>query len=82
LYIGSTHVLVRQYKPDMSSTNSPNIGHTVRRRPPSTVYVGLLAAESMKTADLSELENLLRRRIGMLGRSAPPMVQNYRVRHP
>ena len=56
LYIGSTHVLVRQYKPDIVLNQLSKYKVTLFAGGPSTVYVGLLAAESMKTADLSSLK--------------------------
>jgi long-chain acyl-CoA synthetase len=56
LYIGSTHVLVRQYKPDIVLEQLSKYKVTLFAGGPSTVYVGLLAAEGMKTADLSSLK--------------------------
>lgn len=56
LYIGSTHVLVRQYKPDIVLAQLSKYRVTLFAGGPSTVYVGLLAAEGMKTADLSSLK--------------------------
>jgi long-chain acyl-CoA synthetase len=56
LYIGSTHVLVRQYKPDIVLAQLSKYKVTLFAGGPSTVYVGLLAAEGMKTADLSSLK--------------------------
>lgn len=56
LYIGSTHVLVRQYKPDIVLAQLSKYKVTLFAGGPATVYVGLLAAEGMKTADLSSLK--------------------------
>jgi long-chain acyl-CoA synthetase len=56
IYIGSTHVLVRQYKPDIVLAQLSKYKVTLFAGGPSTVYVGLLAAEGMKTADLSSLK--------------------------
>ena len=56
LYIGSTHVLVRQYKPDIVLNQLSKYKVTLFAGGPATVYVGLLAAEGMKTADLSSLK--------------------------
>jgi long-chain acyl-CoA synthetase len=56
LYIGSTHVLVRQYKPDIVLAQLTKYKVTLFAGGPATVYVGLLAAEGMKTADLSSLK--------------------------
>ena len=56
VYIGSTHVLVRQYKPDIVLHQLTTYKVTLFAGGPSTVYVGLLAAEAMKTADLSSLK--------------------------
>ena len=56
LYIGSTHVLVRQYKPDIVLAQLSKYKVTLFAGGPGTVYVGLLAAEGMKTADLSSLK--------------------------
>jgi long-chain acyl-CoA synthetase len=56
LYIGSTHVLVRQYKPDIVLEQLSKYKVTLFAGGPSTVYVGVLAAEGMKTADLSSLK--------------------------
>src|SRR6185295_1230943 len=56
LYIGSTHVLVRQYKPNIVLAQLSQYKVTLFAGGPSTVYVGLLEAEGMKTADLSNLK--------------------------
>jgi long-chain acyl-CoA synthetase len=56
LYIGSTHVLVRQYKPDIVLAQLAKYEVTLFAGGPSTVYVGILAAEGIKTADLSHLK--------------------------
>jgi long-chain acyl-CoA synthetase len=56
IYIGSTHVLVRQYKPDIVLAQLSKYKVTLFAGGPSTVYVGILAAEGMKTADLSSLK--------------------------
>jgi long-chain acyl-CoA synthetase len=56
LFIGSTHVLVRQYKPDIVLAQLSKYRVTLFAGGPSTVYVGLLAAEGMKTANLSSLK--------------------------
>jgi long-chain acyl-CoA synthetase len=56
LYIGSTHVLVRQYKPDIVLEQLTKHKVTLFAGGPSTVYVGILAAHGMKTADLSHLK--------------------------
>jgi long-chain acyl-CoA synthetase len=56
LYIGSTHVLVRQYKPDIVLAQLSKYKVSLFAGGPATVYVGLLAAAGMKTADLSSLK--------------------------
>lgn len=56
LYIGSTHVLVRQYKPDIVLQQLAKHKVTLFAGGPSTVYVGLLASELMKSSDLSSLK--------------------------
>jgi long-chain acyl-CoA synthetase len=56
LYIGSTHVLIRQYKPDIVLAQLSKYKVSLFAGGPATVYVGLLAAEGMKTADLSSLK--------------------------
>jgi long-chain acyl-CoA synthetase len=56
IYIGSTHVLVRQYKPDIVLEQLSRHKVTLFAGGPSTVYVGLLAAAGMKHADLSNLK--------------------------
>jgi len=56
IYIGSTHVLVRQYKPDIVLEQLSRHKVTLFAGGPSTVYVGLLAAQGMKHADLSNLK--------------------------
>src|SRR5262249_28983354 len=56
LYLGSTHVLVRQYKPDIVLEQLSKYKVTLFAGGPSTVYVGILAAEGMKTSDLSSLK--------------------------
>jgi long-chain acyl-CoA synthetase len=56
IYMGSTHVLVRQYKPDIVLEQLSRYKVTLFAGGPSTVYVGLLAAEGMKRADLSSLK--------------------------
>ena len=56
IYIGSTHVLVRQYKPEIVLQQLSKQKVTLFAGGPSTVYVGILAAEGMKSADLSHLK--------------------------
>jgi long-chain acyl-CoA synthetase len=56
LYVGSTHVLVRQYKPDIVLQQLSRYKVSLFAGGPATVYVGLLAAEAMKTTDLSHLK--------------------------
>ncbi|PYS42173.1 MAG: AMP-dependent synthetase, partial [Acidobacteria bacterium] len=56
LYIGATHVIVRQYKPDIVLEQLSKHKVTLFAGGPSTVYVGILAAEGIKTADLSNLK--------------------------
>jgi long-chain acyl-CoA synthetase len=56
IYVGSTHVLVRQYKPDIVLEQLAKYKVTLFAGGPSTVYVGLLAAEAVKHADLSSLK--------------------------
>src|SRR5262245_33847690 len=56
LYIGSTHVLVRQYKPDIVLAQLAKYKVTLFAGGPSTVYVGILAADGIKAADLSHLK--------------------------
>jgi long-chain acyl-CoA synthetase len=56
VYLGSTHVLVRQYKPDIVLEQLSRYKVTLFAGGPSTVYVGLLAAEGMKHANLSSLK--------------------------
>jgi long-chain acyl-CoA synthetase len=56
IYIGSTHVIVRQYKPDIVLAQLTKYRVTLFAGGPSTVYVGLLAAEGMKNADLRSLK--------------------------
>src|SRR5215510_7412008 len=60
LYIGSTHVLVRQYKPDIVLAQLSKYNVTLFAGGPSTVYVGILASEgivkAIKPPDLSSLK--------------------------
>jgi long-chain acyl-CoA synthetase len=56
LFVGSTHILVRQYKPDIVLQQLTRYRVSLFAGGPATVYVGLLAAEGMKTADLSSLK--------------------------
>src|SRR5262249_26350446 len=56
LSIASTPVLVRQYKPDIVLAQLSKYKVTLFAGGPSTVYVGVLAAEGMKNADLSSLK--------------------------
>ncbi len=56
IYLGATHVLVRQYKPDIVLAQLSKYKVSLFFGGPATVYVGLLAAEGMKTADLSSLK--------------------------
>jgi long-chain acyl-CoA synthetase len=56
IYIGSTHVFVRQYKPDIVLQQLSKHEVTLFAGGPSTVYVGILAAEAIKSADLSHLK--------------------------
>jgi long-chain acyl-CoA synthetase len=56
LYLGSTHVLVRQYKPDIVLEQLSRYKVTLFAGGPSTVYVGILAAVGIKNADLSNLK--------------------------
>ena len=56
LYIGSTHILVRQYKPDIVLEQLSKYKVTLFAGGPATVYVGMLASELMKRVDLSSLK--------------------------
>ena len=56
LYMGSTHVLIRQYKPEIVLQQLSKYKVTLFAGGPSTVYTGILAAEGIKTADLSHLK--------------------------
>jgi long-chain acyl-CoA synthetase len=56
LYMGSTHVLVRRYKPEIVLEQLSRHKVTLFAGGPSTVYVGILAAEIIKSADLSCLK--------------------------
>src|SRR5581483_10425400 len=56
LYLGSTHVLVRRYKPEIVLDHLSRHKVTLFAGGPSTVYVGILAAEGIKNADLSHLK--------------------------
>src|SRR5262245_33262302 len=56
LYLGSRHVLVRQYKPDIVLEQLSKYKVTLFAGGPSTVYVGILAAEKIKTGNLSSLK--------------------------
>ena len=55
LYFGSTHVIVRQYKPPIVLHQLATHKVTVFAGGPSTVYVGILAAYGNAPADLSHL---------------------------
>src|SRR6185369_3155233 len=55
LYMGSTHVLIRQYKPAIVLEQLARHKVTVFAGGPSTVYVGILAAYDNAPADLSHL---------------------------
>src|SRR5215831_17060307 len=56
LYIGATHVIVRQYKPDIVLAQLSKHKVTLFAGGPATVYVGILAAEGIPSADLSHLK--------------------------
>ena len=56
LYLGSTHVLVRRYKPEIVLEQLSRYKVTLFAGGPSTVYVGILAAEGIQSADLSHLK--------------------------
>ena len=56
LYLGSTHVLVRRYKPEIVLELLSRYKVTLFAGGPSTVYAGILAAEGIKSADLSHLK--------------------------
>ena len=56
LYLGSTHVIVRRYKPQIVLDQLSQHRVTLFAGGPSTVYLGVLACEGMKTADLSHLK--------------------------
>jgi long-chain acyl-CoA synthetase len=56
LYLGSTHVLVRRYKPEIVLEQLSRHKVTLFAGGPSTVYVGILAAEGIQRADLSHLK--------------------------
>src|SRR5262245_45161914 len=56
LYIGSTHVLVPRYKPEIVLEQLSRYKVTLFAGGPATVYVGILAAEGIRTADLSHLK--------------------------
>ena len=55
LYIGSTHVIIRRYKPEIVLQQLSKHQVTVFAGGPSTVYVGILAAAGLGSADLSHL---------------------------
>ncbi len=55
LYIGSTHVIVRQYKPEIVLRQLSKHKVTLFAGGPSTVYVGILALPAVASADLSHL---------------------------
>jgi long-chain acyl-CoA synthetase len=55
LYLGSTHVIIRQYKPPIVLEQLSKHQVTVFAGGPSTVYVGILAAYGVAPADLSRL---------------------------
>lgn len=57
LYLGSTHVLVRRYKPEIVLEQLSRHKVTLFAGGPSTVYVGILAAEGIQGADLSSLKS-------------------------
>jgi len=56
LYLGSTHVLVRRYKPEVVLDQLSRYKVTLFAGGPSTVYLGILAAEGIERADLSHLK--------------------------
>src|SRR5262245_17479173 len=56
LYLGSTHVLVRRYKPEIVLEQLSRYKVTLFAGGPATVYVGILAAEAMKSANLWHLK--------------------------
>lgn len=56
IYVGSTHVLVRQYKPDVVLEQLSRYKVTLFAGGPSTVYVGLLVSKAMPSANLSSLK--------------------------
>jgi long-chain acyl-CoA synthetase len=56
LYLGSTHVLVRRYKPEIVLEQLSRYKVTLFAGGPAAVYVGILAAEGMKSANLSHLK--------------------------
>jgi long-chain acyl-CoA synthetase len=56
LYLGSTHVLVPRYKPEIVLEQLSRYKVTLFAGGPATVYVGILAAEGIRTADLSHLK--------------------------
>jgi len=56
LYLGSTHVLVRRYKPDIVLDQLSRYKVTLFAGGPATVYVGILAVEGIRNADLSHLK--------------------------
>jgi long-chain acyl-CoA synthetase len=56
LYRGATHVLVKQYKRDVVLEELQKHKVTLFAGGPSTIYVGLLAAETFKDTDLSSLK--------------------------
>ena len=55
LYVGSTHVIIRRYKPEIVLQQLSAHKVTVFAGGPSTVYVGILAAAGLPSADLSHL---------------------------
>jgi len=55
LYLGSTHVIIRQYKPAIVLEQLARHKVTVFAGGPSTVYVGILAAYGTTPVDLSHL---------------------------
>jgi long-chain acyl-CoA synthetase len=56
IYLGATHVVVKQYKPDIVLAQISKHRVTIFAGGPSTIYTGLLANEAIKTAQLSQLK--------------------------
>ena len=80
LYIGSTHVLVRQYKPDIVLAQLSKYKVTLFAGGPVDGVRRAAGRRRHEDSGSFQSEDLLRRRVGLFGRPAEQLAENDRLR--